>query len=54
MSEKEAIPARLALTALEALAAYKASGLVQPDEHMHEQLAMRLVRIAAASSNLEG
>lgn len=34
----------LELLALSALAAYKASGLVKPGEHMHEEIALRLAR----------
>jgi hypothetical protein len=39
-------PRVLALLALEALAAYAASGLVASGEHMHEDLALRLANVA--------
>jgi hypothetical protein len=38
-------PCVLAITALEALAGYKASGLAMKGEKMHEELAKRLVRV---------
>ena len=39
----------LSLVGLEALANYRAAGLVKKGEHMHENLATRLARVAATN-----
>lgn len=52
MAVKEDIeqPGYVAMLALEALARYTASGLVQPEEQMHKDLATRLVRVVDKDS----
>lgn len=42
-------PSHLATVALHALANYKKSGLAGKGERMHEQLAVRLARVAVAN-----
>lgn len=43
-------PSRLATVALHALASYTAAGLAGQGDHMHEQLAKRLARVAVTNN----